>query len=183
LLRKSSESEDLIELISKGEIQKRVNDLAHEIDSDYSSKTPVLVGILKGAFVFLADLSRCLTIEHEIDFMTVSSYSDKSDMPEELELLSGLQREIKGEDVLIVEDIVDTGRTLRYIYQCLRDREPASLAIVTLLDKRERREVDIDIRYRGFEIADHFVFGYGLDQAERFRGLPYIAYKDEEKRI
>jgi hypoxanthine phosphoribosyltransferase len=115
--------------------------------------------------------------------MTVSSYSDKSDMPEELELLSGLQREIKGEDVLIVEDIVDTGRTLRYIYQCLRDREPASLAIVTLLDKRERREVDIDIRYRGFEIADHFVFGYGLDQAERFRGLPYIAYKDEEKRI
>lgn len=180
MLRKPSNTEEFTELISKGEIRKRVDELALKIDSDYSSKTPVLVGILKGAYVFLADLSRTLTIEHEIDFMTVSSYTHENEVPDDLELLSGLNQEIKGKDVLIVEDIVDTGRTLRYIYQCLRDREPASLAIVTLLDKRERREVDIDIKYRGFEIADHFVFGYGLDQAERFRGLPYIAYKDEE---
>jgi hypoxanthine phosphoribosyltransferase len=172
----SSKKAELVELISEAEINRRVSELAETIDADYNGKNPILVGVLKGAYVFLADLSRQLTIQHEIEFMTVSSYSEDIDRAGKIDLISSINREIRGKDVLIVEDIVDTGRTLRYIYRSLKDQEPSSLEIVSLLDKRKRREVEIELKYYGFEIPDHFVFGYGLDLGENYRGLPYIAY-------
>jgi len=156
--------------------------LADRINRDYAGKTPLLIIILKGSFIFAADLVRKFNIEHKVEFMTVTSYLDNDPhISGELELKLDLERNIHGQDIIIVEDIVDTGKTMNYIYHNLQIRQPASLEIVTLLDKKENREVDLNIKYTGFEIPNRFVVGYGLDEAGLFRNLPYIAIREEER--
>jgi len=180
LLKMASDKTDLVKLISEEKIREKVNHLARQIANDYKAKNPILIGILKGSYVFLADLSRKLEIEHCIEFMKVASYDEDPQESGNVKLLMDLGRNISGKDVVIVEDIVDSGRTLNYIYHSLLVRNPRSLEIVTLLDKSECREVDLDIKYIGFKIPNRFVIGYGLDEEEAFRGLPYIAYRREK---
>lgn len=168
-------------LLSEEEIQKRVKDLAQEISQDYKGVSPVLIGILRGSFVFLSDLIRHLTILPEIDFMSVSSYNTLTKSSGVVRILKDLERDIGGENVIVVEDIVDTGLTMTYIRRMLMARLPRSLKICTLLDKRERREVDIQIDYVGFVIPNKFVIGYGLDLAEKYRNLPYVATLEDSE--
>lgn len=164
-------------LLSESEIQERVSQLAARIDHDYAGvDTLVLVGVLKGAFIFLADLSRRLHIPRRIEFLSVTSYgSTESERAESVRLLMDLRHDIRDEHVLLVEDIVDTGRTLAYLQRLLHARGPASLRTCTLLHKPDRTETSVDIDYLGFTIPDVWVVGYGLDYAERHRTLPYIA--------
>lgn len=175
MLKKSNESLDLKQLISEAELQKKVAEIGERINRDYAEKRPILVGILKGSFVFLADLIRHIKVENEIDFMMVASYDEDPHESGNVKLMMDLSRNISGEDVIIVEDIVDSGKTLNYIYHNLLMRKPRSLEIVSLLDKQESREIDLAIKYIGFSIPNRFVVGYGLDEAGLFRGLPYIA--------
>lgn len=162
-------------LISGEEIKDRIRHLAREISQDYDGKIPILISVLKGGVLFLSDLMRELTVLHEIDFMSVSSYDGGMDTTGVVRILADLSINIEGKDVLIVEDIVDTGLTLDYIRHLLLGRHPESLKIVTLLDKKERRRVDVPIDYVGFTIPDAFVIGYGLDYQQKYRNLPYIA--------
>jgi hypoxanthine phosphoribosyltransferase len=140
----------------------------------------LLVCVLKGAFMFLADLSRNLDLRHEVDFMEVSSYGAGTESSGVVRILLDLERNIEGRHVLIVEDIIDSGRTLQYITRNLRTRNPASLRICTLLSKPARREIDVPVDWIGFEIPDEFVIGYGLDYAEEYRNLPFIGVLKEE---
>ena len=169
-------TESLSTLISEEQIAERVRSLAIEIDDHYTGKGElVLVGVLKGSFVFLADLARRLQVPHRIEFISVSSYGDdKSQDPGAVRLIMDVRHDIGGKHVLIVEDIVDTGHTLDYLIRTLRARRPASLATCTLLRKPDRAEVDVEIDYLGFDIPDVWVVGYGLDYAERHRTLPEI---------
>jgi hypoxanthine phosphoribosyltransferase len=167
---------DVDEILASEEIiQGIVRQLAAQISQDYAGKEVLLVGILKGAFIFLADISRHLTVQHQIDFMSLSSYGATATTSGEVRIIMDLRTFIRGKHVIIVEDIVDTGYTLRYLLQLLEAREPASLRTCVLLSKPDRRQVDLTIDYLGFEIPDHWVVGYGLDFAERYRTLPYIA--------
>lgn len=161
-------------LISGHEIQRRVHELGAEISRDYASRVPVLVTVLRGGVLFLADLMRALDIDHEIDFMAVSSYGRDTRSSGVVRILSDLTMNIEGRDVIIIEDIVDTGLTLSYIRENLETRQPASLKICALLDKKERRQTPVSVEYVGFDIPDRFVVGYGLDFAERYRHLPHI---------
>ena len=163
-------------LLSESEIQARVDELASQIDADYAAiDSLVLIGVLKGSFIFLADLARRLTIPHRIEFIAVSSYGDRdSEHPESVRLLMDVRHDISGAHVLLVEDIVDTGRTLTYLQRLLATRRPASLKTCTLLHKPDRTEEEVILDYRGFTIPDVWVVGYGLDFAERYRTLPYI---------
>ncbi len=161
-------------LISEEEIKKRVKELADQISKDYAGKRPLLVGILKGAFIFLADLIRELSVDAEVDFLAVSSYGKATETSGEVKILKDLSESIEGKDVIIVEDIVDTGLTLRYLYDLLKTRKPASLKICVFLDKKERRQVEVPVDYVGFEVPDLFLVGYGLDFAEKYRQLKYI---------
>lgn len=161
-------------LISEEEIKERVKSLAEEISRDYQGKRPLLVGILKGAFIFLADLIRELSVDAEVDFLAVSSYGKATETSGEVKILKDLSESIEGKDVIIVEDIVDTGLTLKYLYDLLKTRNPSSLRICVFLDKKERRLVDVTIHYTGFEVPDLFLVGYGLDFAEKYRQLKYI---------
>lgn len=165
---------DSLFLIEEEKIKKRVFELAKEIQKDYEGKRPLFIGILKGAFIFLADLVRHIDLDIEIDFLAVSSYGKFTESTGEVEILKDLQLPIKDRDVIIVEDIVDTGLTLKYIKNLLSSRGPKSIKICALLDKKERREVDIDVDYVGFSVPDKFLVGYGLDVAEKYRNLPYI---------
>jgi hypoxanthine phosphoribosyltransferase len=165
-------------LISEKRIRARVEELGREISEVYRGEAPVLVNILKGGFIFLADLVRQLRVPCEMDFMVVSSYEDKTESSGVVRILSDLGLNLEGRHVLIVEDIVDTGLTLEYLRELLLARNPASLRIVTLLDKAERRKVDVPLDWVGFEIPDEFVVGYGLDFAQRYRNLPYITVLD-----
>jgi len=149
------------------------------ISKAYVGEAPVLVNVLKGGFIFLADLVRQLTIPCEMDFMVVSSYEDKLESSGVVRILSDLGLNLEGRHVLIVEDIVDTGLTLEYLRELLLARNPASLRIVTLLDKPARRKVEVPLDWVGFDVPDEFVVGYGLDYAQRFRNLPYITVLDE----
>jgi len=169
-------------LITQEEIERRVRELADEISADYRDRCPLLVGILKGSTLFLADLVRALEIPHEVDFISISSYGSGQRSSGVVRLLKDLDCDITGRDVLIVEDIVDTGLTLHYIRQNLETRGPRSIKVAALLDKQERREVDVAVEYVGFVIPDRFVVGYGLDYAELYRELPHIAVMgpDEE---
>ena len=161
-------------LISEREIERRVTELAAQISSDYAdSRELVLIGVLKGAFVFLADLSRKLNIPRTIEFIAVSSYG-KGSRSGAVRLVMDVRGNIEGKDVLVVEDIVDTGNTLNYLIGILESHGPASIRTCTLLHKAERAEVDIEIDYVGFGIGDEWVVGYGLDYAEQNRTLPYI---------
>jgi hypoxanthine phosphoribosyltransferase len=161
-------------LISEPDIEQRVTELAAQISSDYADSSElVLIGVLKGAFVFLADLSRKLTVPRTIEFIAVSSYG-KGSRSGAVRLVMDVRGNIEGKDVLVVEDIVDTGNTLKYLIGILESHGPASIRTCTLLHKAERAEVDIEIDYVGFGIADEWVVGYGLDYAEQNRTLPYI---------
>ena len=161
-------------LIEEDKIKKRVLELALEIKKDYKGKKPLFIGILKGAFIFLADLVRFIDMDLEIDFLAVSSYGKFTESTGEVEILKDIRIPIKDRHVIIVEDIVDTGLTLKYIKDLLLSRGPKSLKICALLDKKERRKVDIDADYVGFTVPDRFLVGYGLDMAEKYRNLPYI---------
>lgn len=161
-------------LISEDEIKSAVARLGSVITQDYSGKKLILVSILKGAFVFLADLMREIKIPCEVDFMCVSSYHDATFSSGSVTLIKDLAIDIEGYDVLIVEDILDSGFTLQNVLQLLKGRKPASLKICTLLDKPARREVEVKCDYTGFEVPDEFVIGYGLDCAEKYRNLRYI---------
>ncbi len=162
-------------LISESDIEKRVTELANQISGDYNDKGDlVLVGVLKGAFVFLADLSRRMTIPRTIEFIAVSSYQSGSLTSGAVRLVMDVRGNIEGRHVLIVEDIVDTGHTLKYLIGMLESHRPASIRTCTLLHKADSVEVDIDIDYIGFGIGNEWVVGYGLDYAEHDRTLPYI---------
>lgn len=161
-------------LISSDQLQARIVELGQQITSDYRGKVPILVGVLKGAVMFMVDLSRRIDLPVEIDFMAVSSYGSSTQSLGVVRILKDLDRAIDGRDVVIVEDIVDTGLTLAYLVDNLRDRCPASLRICALLRKRKARETSPPIDYLGFEIPDQFVVGYGLDYAEHYRNLPYV---------
>ncbi|HEM62665.1 MAG TPA: hypoxanthine phosphoribosyltransferase [Chloroflexi bacterium] len=162
-------------LITEEQIRERTAELAREISEDYRGKDPLLICILKGGLMFLADLMREIQLPVEIDFMAVSSYGDATESSGIVRILMDLQRNIQGRHVLIVEDIIDTGQTLSYIIETLRARDPASIKVCTLLDKSARREVEIPLDYVGFDIPDKFVVGYGLDYGEIYRNLPYVA--------
>jgi hypoxanthine phosphoribosyltransferase len=161
-------------LIGEEELQARIRELGAEISVDYQGKELLLVGVLKGAVFFMADLMRRLTVPCEIDFMAISSYGDRTDSSGVVRILKDLDASIAGRDVLVVEDIIDSGLTLSYLRRSLLARKPASLEVCALLTKPERREIEIPVRYVGFEIPNRFVIGYGLDYAERYRNLPYI---------
>ncbi|MGV3345516.1 hypoxanthine phosphoribosyltransferase [Enterobacteriaceae bacterium LUAb1] len=163
-------------MISEQEIKRRIAELGGQISQFYRTRHNdiVLVGLLRGSFMFMADLCRAIDIPHEVDFMTASSYGSAMSSSRDVKILKDLDEDIRGKDVLIVEDIIDSGNTLGKIREILRLREPESLAICTLLDKPERREVQVDVEYVGFSIPDEFVVGYGIDYAQRYRHLPYI---------
>ncbi|NPA91100.1 MAG: hypoxanthine phosphoribosyltransferase [Chloroflexi bacterium] len=171
--------EQLETFITEEQIQQRVAELGAQISEDYRGKDLLLVAILKGSVVFLADLMRHITIPHSVDFMATSSYGAATRSAGIVRILKDLDIPILDRNVLIVEDIVDTGHTLNYLRRMLLSREPASLRVVTLLDKRARREVDVPLDYVGFEVPNAFVIGYGLDYAEFYRNLPYIAIPKE----
>jgi hypoxanthine phosphoribosyltransferase len=167
-------------LVGSEDLQRRVSELAAEISRDYEGREPVLIGVLKGAVFFLADLMRQLTVPCELDFMAVSSYGSATDSSGVVRILKDLDGSIEGRDVLIVEDIIDSGLTLHYMVRNLRARAPQSLEVCALLTKPERRRVDLPIRYVGFEIPNRFAIGYGLDFDQRFRNLDYVAALAQE---
>jgi hypoxanthine phosphoribosyltransferase len=167
-------------LIEEEAVAARVAELGAEVSDDYAGKDLLLVGVLKGAVFFMADLMRRLTIPCEVDFMAISSYGASTDSSGVVRILKDLDISIEGRDVLVVEDIIDSGLTLSYLIRNLESRNPASLEICALLTKPERREIDVDVRYTGFEIPNEFVIGYGLDFGERYRNLPYVAVLDPD---
>jgi hypoxanthine phosphoribosyltransferase len=167
-------------LIEEPALQARIAELGEEISSDYAGKDLLLVGVLKGAVFFMADLMRSLTVPCEVDFMAISSYGDSSDSSGVVRILKDLDIPLHGRDVLVVEDIIDSGLTLSYLMRNLRAREPASLEVCALLTKPERREIEVPVRYVGFEIPNRFVVGYGLDYGERYRNLRYVGVLRED---
>jgi hypoxanthine phosphoribosyltransferase len=162
-------------LVQSDELAHRVEQLGRQISADYAGRDLFLVGVLKGAVFFLADLMRHLDVACELDFMAVASYGSSTDSSGVVRILKDLDASIEGRHVLIVEDIVDSGLTLSYLMRTLKARNPASLDVCALLTKPERRKVELPIRYVGFEIPNQFAIGYGLDHAERYRNLPYVA--------
>ena len=162
-------------LVQQDDLAHRVAALGEQISRDYEGRSLLLVGVLKGALFFLSDLMRKLDVDCEVDFMAVASYGSATDSSGVVRILKDLDAAIEGRDVLIVEDIVDSGLTLSYLLRTLKARDPASLEVCALLTKPERRKVELPIRYVGFEIPNRFAIGYGLDYAERFRNLPYVA--------
>lgn len=171
-----STGEQIEILISEAEITARINALSHEITAQYAdTKQLVVVGLLRGSFVFIADLVRHLDVPVEVDFMTVSSYGNAMVSSRQVRIIQDLETDIKDRDVLIVEDIIDTGHTLSQVIKILKTRMPKSLSICTLLNKPSRREVEVPIDWTGFDIPDEFVIGYGIDYAQQGRNLPHIA--------
>jgi hypoxanthine phosphoribosyltransferase len=162
-------------LVQADELQHRIKEMAAEVSRDYAGKDLLLIGVLKGAVFFLSDLMRHLDIPCEVDFMAVASYGSSTDSSGVVRILKDLDAPLEGRNVLIVEDIVDSGLTLQYLMRTLEARGPASLEVCALLTKPERRKVPMPARYVGFEIPDKFAIGYGLDYAERYRNLPYVA--------
>ncbi|MDF7670183.1 hypoxanthine phosphoribosyltransferase [Orbaceae bacterium ESL0721] len=165
-------------MISEEAIKQRISQLGDQINQDYqnSQNELILVGLLRGSFIFMADLCRAITIGHEVDFMTASSYGNATMSNREVKILKDLDEDIHGKDILIIEDIIDTGNTLSKVLEILRLRHPRSIEICTLLDKPSRREVDVPVKYVGFAIPDEFVVGYGIDYAQHYRHLPYIGH-------
>jgi hypoxanthine phosphoribosyltransferase len=167
-------------LVPHEDLQRRVAELGAQISRDYAGRDLVMVGVLKGALLFIADLMRQLTVPCEVDFMAVSSYGSSTDSSGVVRILKDLDAPIEGRDVLIVEDIIDSGLTLQYLLRNLRARNPGSLEVCALLTKPARRRVELPIRYVGFEIPDRYVIGYGLDYAQRYRNLSYVAVLNEQ---
>jgi len=169
--------EDTIEiLISEGEVRTRIKVLAKEISEDYKGKEVHLICVLKGGVMFLSDLAKEITLPVSMDFMAISSYGDQTSSTGVVKIIKDLDDNIEGKEVIIVEDIIDSGRTLSYLVQILKDRSPKSLSICTLLDKKERRVVEVEVAYTGFQVPDVFVVGYGLDYAQHYRNLSYIGH-------
>jgi len=163
------------------QIQNKVKELADEISRDYEGREILVVGILKGAFMFLSDIVKLIQVPMDIDFLVASSYV-KTESSGEMQIHADLREDIRGQHVLLIEDIVDTGITLNYITKLLSERNAASLKICTLLDKRSCRKIDLDLDYVGYQIPDHYVVGYGLDYENKYRNLPYIAvFKESSK--
>lgn len=160
-------------LLAPDEIGDQVGRLGEAISQDYAGREPLLVGVLKGVYPFLADLSRAITIPHAVDFLAITSFAQRG-ASGSVRLLKDLEEPAEGRHVVVVEDIIDTGLTLNYLLRWLRERDPASLTVCTLLDRPRRRLVKLPVRYRGFKIPDHFIVGYGLDYQELYRHLPYI---------
>jgi len=168
-------------LVEEDALTDRVRQLGEEISIDYAGRDLFLVGVLKGAVFFLADLMRHIDVPCSVDFMAVASYGSSTDSSGVVRILKDLDASIEGREVLIVEDIVDSGLTLSYLLRTLRARNPASLEVCALLTKPERRKVELPIRYVGFEIPNRFAIGYGLDHAERYRNLRYVAALEEPR--
>ena len=167
-------------LVARDELQRRIAELGAEISRDYEGRDLVMIGILKGAVLFLGDLMRFMSVPCEIDFMAISSYGASTDSSGVVRILKDLDINIEGRHVLVVEDIIDSGLTLSYLVRNLEAREPASLEVCALLTKPDRREIDVPVRYTGFEIPNRFVIGYGLDFDERYRNLPYVGVLDPD---
>jgi len=161
-------------LLSEERISTRVAELGRQLSAEYAGRDPVLVSVLKGSIVFLADLIRSMDIPLSVDLMEVSSYGSGTETSGQVRILKDLSRSIEGREVIVVEDIIDTGLTLNYLLRYLGERNPSSISVCCLLDKPARRLAEIEIGYRGFTIPDRFVIGYGLDYDERYRNLPYI---------
>ena len=162
-------------LVQPDDLKRRVRELGEQISVDYADRDLLLIGVLKGAVFFLSDLMRNIAIPCEVDFMAVASYGSATDSSGVVRIIKDLDASIEGRDVLIVEDIVDSGLTLQYLLRNLGARDPRTIEVCSLLTKPERRKVDLEPQYVGFEIPNRFVIGYGLDHAERFRNLPYVA--------
>jgi hypoxanthine phosphoribosyltransferase len=167
-------------LIDAGSLGTRIAELGEEISAHYAGQDLLLIGVLKGAVFFMADLMRHLTVPCEVDFMAISSYGAQTDSSGVVRILKDLEINIEGRNVLVVEDIIDSGLTLSYLMRNLESREPASLEICALLTKPTRREIDVPVRWIGFEIPNRFVIGYGLDFAERYRNLPYVGVLSDD---
>ena len=163
-------------LFTREEVEATVNRLAAEVRRDYQGKHPLLIGILKGSFVFMADLIRLLDFPLEVEFITLSSYGRGRESSGKIKVVKGLRAEVKGRDVLIIEDIVDTGLTISFLLDYLRKKKPASLRLCALTDKPSRRQTSVTIDYLGFTVPDKFLVGYGLDWDEKFRNLPDICF-------
>jgi len=168
---------DLDVLIDEATLAKRIAELGRQISEEYQDKDLALVAILKGSFMFLADISRAISVECTTDFLGLSSYGHRTSSSGVVQITSDLSAPIEGRDVLVIEDIIDTGLTMRYLLENLNTRKPKSLKICTLLHKPSRQKVEVPIDYVGFTIDDHFVIGYGLDYEDRFRNVPYIGHK------
>ncbi|MBQ7642511.1 MAG: hypoxanthine phosphoribosyltransferase [Clostridia bacterium] len=167
-------------LLSENQLLTRVKELAKQLDEDYAGKSPLMVAILKGSVMFYTDLVRNMKIEMKMDFMSISSYGNGVKSSGEVKMIKDLDGKIEGKDVIIVEDIVDSGYTMKYLTRMLEARHPASVKICALLDKPSRRETDVEVDYKGFEVGDEFVVGYGLDYAGLYRNLPFIGVLKRE---
>ena len=164
-------------LISESEIKARINHLAKEISDIYKkSDQLVVIGLLRGSFIFIADLVRRLNLPVEVDFITVSSYGNEMESSRQVRIIKDLETSIKNRDVLVVEDIIDTGHTLAQVLQIMQTQKPKSLSVCTLLNKPSRREIEVTVRWTGFDIPDEFVIGYGIDYAQQGRNLPHIGF-------
>lgn len=173
-------SENIKTLISEKDVNERIKTLGEKISQDYAGKQVHLICVLKGGAFFMCELAKRITVPVSLDFMSVSSYGDNTSSSGVVRIAKDLDETIEGKDVLIVEDIIDSGRTLFYLMDILHKRHPASLHLCTLLDKPDRREKDVKVDYTGFEIPDEFVVGYGLDYAQKYRNLPYIGVVEVE---
>ena len=167
-------AEHISVLKSEDEVDVRIKEMGEQISRDYAGKQIHMICVLKGGSFFMCELAKRITVPVSLDFMSVSSYGSDTKSSGVVKIVKDLDESIQGKDVLVVEDILDSGRTLSYLMEMLRDRQPASLRLCTLLDKPDRRVVDVDVNYTGFQIPDEFVVGYGLDYNQRYRNLPYI---------
>lgn len=161
-------------LFTEDQIKNRIFELSETINDDYKNKYPIFVGVLKGVFIFMADLLRQINIECDVDFLAISNYSNDARKRGVVRLVKDLDIPIEGRHVLFIEDVIDTGLTLNYILRNLQERSPASLEVCTLFDKPTRRLIELPIRYKGFDLPDKFIIGYGLDYNERYRNIPYV---------
>lgn len=166
-------------IVTQEEMRTRIKELGRQITADYEGKDLILVGILKGAFAFYADLARAIRVPLRVDFLVVTSYGAKSSTSGKVKMVTDLTEDIAGRDVLLVEDIVDSGLTVQYLMKTLSKRRPKSIKACTLLSKPARRKVDVSVDYIGFEIANQYVVGYGLDYQQKYRNLPYLAVLDK----
>ncbi len=165
-------------IVTQEEMRARIRELGKQITTDYMGKDLVLVGVLKGAYVFYADLARAIRIPIRVDFLMVTSYGSRAKTSGKVKMVTELTEEIKGKDVLLVEDIVDSGLTVQYLLKTLGKKKPRSIKVCTLLSKPERRTIDVAIDYEGFRIPNKYVVGYGLDYQQKYRNLPYLAVLD-----
>lgn len=166
-------------VVTQEQMRARIREMGKQISTDYAGKDLVLVGVLKGAYAFYADLARAIRIPIRVDFIIVTSYGSKAKTSGKVKLITELTEEIKGKDVLLVEDIVDSGLTVQYLVKTLSKKKPRSIKVCTLLSKPERREVEVQIDYEGFKIPNKYVVGYGLDYQQKYRNLPYLAVLDQ----